>query len=307
MKKKTLIKKTLIGKQDYKISNFNQEWVLYHNEFSLCSRKVRVCLEELGDAYYASHIHLIETKDCENLSKDFLKINPKATVPVLLHNNYPIYESHEQIKYISELNPDKFGKSEIINKWYKKGSLVGDDPLTGIHEYAGNCVSILTQPLFIAMLKKINYLKFFKYILKHPSKFRSIYFLLFKVIGYAILKKNSPSQKAATKAYRFLKIHLENLNSQLDNKKWIDGNQFSIADITWMVVFHRLEELQILEPLISDLVHLNNYYERLKERNSFKNQISNNQSNSVSIGINELKSDLNKNKHLIAYLKLLSE
>ena len=73
---------SLSGFQDYKVLDTDKEWVLYHNCFSLCSRKVRVCLKELDIAAELKHIDIIETNDCENLEKKFLKINPKATVPV---------------------------------------------------------------------------------------------------------------------------------------------------------------------------------------------------------------------------------
>ena len=33
----------------------------------------------------------------------FLRINPAGTVPVLVHNGHPIYESHEQIVYIDQV------------------------------------------------------------------------------------------------------------------------------------------------------------------------------------------------------------
>ena len=85
----------LSGLQDYKILDTDVEWILYHNNFSVCSRKARVCIDELNIKAQLKHVHIMETKDCENLSNEFLKINPSATVPVLLHENYPIYESHE--------------------------------------------------------------------------------------------------------------------------------------------------------------------------------------------------------------------
>ena len=71
MKNKIPKNKDLTGKQKYTVSDSNSEWVLYHNNFSLCSRKVRICLEEYKIDYLPVHIHIIETKDCENLSKDF--------------------------------------------------------------------------------------------------------------------------------------------------------------------------------------------------------------------------------------------
>ena len=38
---------SLSGLQNYKVLDTDKEWILYHNCFSLCSRKVRVCLKEL--------------------------------------------------------------------------------------------------------------------------------------------------------------------------------------------------------------------------------------------------------------------
>ena len=92
------------GKQGFKVIDTDEKWILYHNCFSLCSRKVRLCLEELEIEYYQQYIDLIETGKYQVASKNFLKINPGATVPVLLHEGYPIYESHEQIYYLFSLS-----------------------------------------------------------------------------------------------------------------------------------------------------------------------------------------------------------
>ena len=72
---------------------------LYHNSLSLCSGKVRVVLAEKNIPYKANHIHLIETGWYQNASPEFLKINPGATVPVLVHDGHPVYESHDQVEY----------------------------------------------------------------------------------------------------------------------------------------------------------------------------------------------------------------
>ena len=41
--------------------DYEREFELYHNALSLCSKKVRVCLAELGIDYRAHPIDLIET------------------------------------------------------------------------------------------------------------------------------------------------------------------------------------------------------------------------------------------------------
>jgi glutathione S-transferase len=280
------------------VSDSNSEWVLYHNNFSLCSRKVRICLEEYKIDYLPVHIHIIETKDCENLSKDFLKINPKATVPVLLHNNQPIYESHEQIRYLMETFPNKLGESETVDYWNKKGSLVGDDPVNGIKEYAGNCVSLLTQPLFVSMLRKISFLKFFNYFIKHPSKFRALNFTLYRLLGYSVFNKNSPHQRVAIKAFENLKSHLTSLDVHLENKIWIDGDKFSIADITWMTLLHRLDEVNLIGLFTKKLSNLRDYYSRLKNRKSFSSCIIEFSSEAIDSGTKNLREDIQKVSNL---------
>ena len=298
MKKKNPKNKDLIGKQKYTVSDSNSEWVLYHNNFSLCSRKVRICLEEYKIDYLPVHIHIIETKDCENLSKDFLKINPKATVPVLLHNNQPIYESHEQIRYLMETFPNKLGESETVDYWNKKGSLVGDDPVSGIKEYAGNCVSLLTQPLFVSMLRKISFFKFFNYFIKHPSKFRALNFTLYRLLGYSVFNKNSPHQRVAIKAFENLKSHLTSLDGHLENKIWIDGDKFSIADITWMTLLHRLDEVNLVDLFTKKLNNLRDYYSRLKNRKSFSSCIIEFNSEAIDSGTKNLREDIQKVSNL---------
>ncbi len=85
-------------------------WELYHNSFSLCSKKTRVCLAELGIEYRSHHVDLIETGAYENVSRRYLAINPAALVPLLVHRGHPIYESHEQIVYAAAA----VGESELL-------------------------------------------------------------------------------------------------------------------------------------------------------------------------------------------------
>ena len=82
------------------------QWTLYHNPFSLCSKKIRVCLAEYGLDYDSVVIDLIETGCYQNIGREFLKVNPAATVPVLLHKGHPIYESHEQLRYVASMASD---------------------------------------------------------------------------------------------------------------------------------------------------------------------------------------------------------
>ena len=100
---------------------------LYHNVLSGCSAKVRIGLAEKGVRYKSNHIHLIETGWYQTCSPEFKKINPGATVPVLVHQGHPVYESHAQIKYVDDefegpsLTPPQL--KEQIDQWVDFTSL----------------------------------------------------------------------------------------------------------------------------------------------------------------------------------------
>ena len=67
---------SLIGFQESITLPHREEWELYHNSFSLCSKKLRVCMAELEIPYRGHHIDLIETGSYENVGRDYLAINP---------------------------------------------------------------------------------------------------------------------------------------------------------------------------------------------------------------------------------------
>ena len=87
----------------------------------------------------------------------------------------------------------------------------------------------------------------------------------------------------------------------MEAKKWIAGDTFSLADITWMVLLHRLEELQLIDKLLINNKNLKKYYSLLKKRKSFTESILNFNHPSVEMGINRLKKEILKNKNLRSF------
>jgi glutathione S-transferase len=64
--------------------------ILYHHNISVCAQKVRVALAEKDLPWEGVHVDLMLG---EHLKPEFLKINPRGLVPVLVHDGDPIYES----------------------------------------------------------------------------------------------------------------------------------------------------------------------------------------------------------------------
>ena len=74
---------------------------LYHGANSVCSVKVRIVLAEKGLSWEGRHIDLPKG---EHLQPDYLKINPRAVVPVLDHDGVLIRESTVICEYLDGLD-----------------------------------------------------------------------------------------------------------------------------------------------------------------------------------------------------------
>jgi glutathione S-transferase len=75
---------------------------LYHSGLTTCSKQVRHCLREKGVAYVSRYVELWRY---ENLSADYLKLNPNGVVPTLVHDGVPIINSFCINEYIEDVFP----------------------------------------------------------------------------------------------------------------------------------------------------------------------------------------------------------
>lgn len=261
-----------------------QEWELYHNSFSLCSKKLRVCLAELGLPYRSHHIHLIETGGYENVSRGYLRINPAGLVPVLVHNGHPVYESHDQIVYTAEcagmrgveLLPRDPETRKLVDYWIDCASLVGD-ATQGTERRAGHCVPGLTFPLFATMVRYIPYREILRGLLTHPNKERPLFFAVLKFRGVGGLPRLSPVMKIVQRSRDHMGAHLDALGILLDKHggPWIAGDRFTLADVSWVVILDRLAEADWDRHFWSDGQRptIAAYWQRLQARPSYASEI----------------------------------
>ena len=254
-----------------------QAWELYHNNFSLCSKKTRVCLAELGIDYRSHHVDLIETGSYENISRDFLKVNPGALVPVLVHNGHPIYESHEQLAYAAAhsadpnaLVPDDDERRAVMERWVHLSSLI--DPLRRMQETAGNAVPGLTMPIFAAMVEHIPARRILVGLLFHWSRVRPLLFLAMKLLGVARFPALKPLVSMMRSSRTLMHGHLDALEQALEDSggPWIVGDRFTLADVGMMVIFERLAEVNWLDTfLTADRTRVAAYWQALQARPSY--------------------------------------
>jgi glutathione S-transferase len=77
---------------------------LYHNDMSSCAQKVRAVLAEKGLKWSGPNLNL---RAGDQHKPEFLKLNPKGVVPVLVHDGVVVTESNIIIEYIEDVFPQK--------------------------------------------------------------------------------------------------------------------------------------------------------------------------------------------------------
>ena len=77
---------------------------LYHAWASTCSQKVRLALAEKELPYEGVVLSL---RRFEQLSPDFLSINPEGVVPVLVHDDFVVRESTIINDYLDDAFPER--------------------------------------------------------------------------------------------------------------------------------------------------------------------------------------------------------
>lgn len=257
---------------------------LYHNALSLCSMKVRFCLAELEIPYASHPIDLIETGCYENIRPRLLAVNPAGTVPVLVHDGHPVYESHEQIRYaarftpsgVASLVPEEAAAREEMEAWVDRSSLVGN-PVAHPDASAGNAIPGQTLPLFCAMIEQIPYLRIFEGFLFHFDRFRPLLFTMLKLRGLEGLDRIPPVAEAIGQSRVILAAFLDELEASFEARggPWIMGVQFTLADVSWLAIFERLRQASCENVFLdrAERPQLAAYWERLRSRPAYREAI----------------------------------
>lgn len=96
---------------------------LYHNDMSVCAAKVRTALAEKGLDWKGVHLDL---RRGDAQKPEYLKLNPSAVVPTLVHDGRVIIESTVICEYIDDQWPDQplrpsdsFGRAQM-RLWTKQ-------------------------------------------------------------------------------------------------------------------------------------------------------------------------------------------
>ena len=76
---------------------------LYHSINSVCAQKVRIALAEKE----LPHKEHLMTLGGDQFDPAYMKLNPSAVVPTLIHDGLPIIESSVILYYLDEVFPER--------------------------------------------------------------------------------------------------------------------------------------------------------------------------------------------------------
>jgi hypothetical protein len=163
-----------------------------------------------------------------------------------------------------------------MERWIDRSSLT-ENPLNQGELSAGNAIPGQTLPLFGTMIEKIPYRAIFVGFLFHFDKRRPLMFTLLKLRGLQALVEIPPFRQMLILSRRQMHTHLDALEAQLQRRagRWILGDFFSLADVSWLVIFERLQQADVLPVFINaeQRPACATYWENLKARPSYRQAI----------------------------------
>lgn len=202
---------------------------LYHSINSVCAQKVRIALAENGLAYTD---HLM-TLAGDQFEPGYMKLNPNAVVPTLVHDGHPVIESSVILYYIDEAfpapplmpaDPRARARARMYNKL--------------IDEYVHNSCTILSfATAFRDRLAKMPREAREAELAKSPSKKRSEYKR--DVVEHGL------GSHYVVEALEHHKKMLDWMQDGAASGPYLAGEAFSLADVAVVPYILRLELLKL--------------------------------------------------------------
>lgn len=193
---------------------------LYHGAISNCSMRVRMTLIEKGLDWTSHHLDLLKK---ENISDNYFGINPNGLVPTLVHDGVVHIESNEIIDYLDETFPEPTLRSseneDGLLDWLRLAQSIH---VPAIKPYVYATMIAKKVKKTAAEEKKYSELQSSEDLLEFHSKHAG---------------DSAFSQEDLARSMQILEECFTKLENALEGNKWIMGDQYTLADISWIPVY----------------------------------------------------------------------
>jgi glutathione S-transferase len=227
---------------------------LYHNAMSVCSQKVRFCLEEKGIDWTDRHMNL---RAGDQQTPEYLALNPKGVVPTLVHDGVTIVESTVINEYVDDIAPEPPLRPEDpagaarMRLWTKQlDEWIHAD--TGV---ISNALAFRFQKLALGE----DSLRRLIENMPDPAK-RQRY--------QSVVYEGTTSPLFLDAIHRFAKL-MADLESALTDRPWLAGDAVSLADLGYAPYLTRMEHLR-LHRMWDDKPAIADWFARIRSRPAYQ-------------------------------------
>ncbi|HEY4340464.1 MAG TPA: glutathione S-transferase family protein [Steroidobacteraceae bacterium] len=231
---------------------------LYHHGSSACAAKVRFALAEKRLPWTGHYIDILAG---EQFAPEFLAINPKGVVPVLVHDGVVIPESTVICEYVEEIFPEHpiYPPSPLERARVRIWTKAVDEEL---HPACSAITYIVSHRHTILRSGAGSFEEFLSKGASEGTAARSL--------KWQYIQEGLAAPGAADKI-RLYDVYLHKMEQVLRGQPWLVGTDFSMADIAVAPYVNRLAALAMEGMWVGGrLPHVENWFGRVRSRPGFE-------------------------------------
>lgn len=230
---------------------------LYHHGSSVCAAKVRFALAEKQLDWKG---HYIDILNGEQFAPEFIALNPKAVVPVVIHDGVAIRESTVICEYLDET----FADHPIYPKSPRERASVRIWTKAVDEELHPACSAITYTVSHRHSILRNGVSGFEAFLKAGPAEG-----ITARQQKWQWVAKGLEAPGAADKI-RLYDGYLQQMENSLEKSKWLAGDMFSMADIAMAPYVNRLAALAMEGAWTGGrLPRVERWFERLRDRPTF--------------------------------------
>ena len=230
---------------------------LYHHGSSACAAKVRFALAEKQLTWQGHYVDILAG---EQFKPEFLAINPKAVVPVLVHDGEIVRESTVICEYLEECFPQHriYPSSPLERAQVRIWTKAVDEEL---HPACSAITYVVSHRHTILRAGAGSYEEFLS---KGASEGVAA-----RALKWQYVQQGLGAPGVADKI-RLYDAYLHRMEEALQARDWLVGHAFSMADIAMTPYVNRLAALAMHGMWSGGrLPRVQRWFERMRERAAF--------------------------------------
>ena len=233
---------------------------IYHSNWSICAQKVRLVIAEKGLDVVEHHVDL---RAREQQTAEYLKLNPKGYVPTLVHDGRPVIESALICEYLEEVFPQPaLSPQDPVDRAYMRTWTRRPDD--GLHRA---CATVTNAIAFRLQWLEKPADEIAEMLAATPDPARRIW-------RREMIEKGTESQLFVNAVWVYDAL-LTDMETALQDRDWLAGDVYTLADVSLTSYLNRVAELQFHPMWEEGRPRVTDWFARIRARRTFKTAFGN--------------------------------